>query len=229
MGFAIVLTVFACSAAAIGSAELAIAALSLALGAFGAASAFDRRRMLRLLSTQHAAQKASFERLRLVLSAVERREPDPGATARSDIPDDMQLDPVSTELAELVAGVERGARVLCVGTGRIACVPPSVERLEVVEPGVGALAERPHGLFSHVLIEPSCLQAADATDLRWLRRAFRWQHDTVIALPARAGRQGIETLGNAIEATLGVAERERVLSVRAPLGGGFGWGQHEHR
>ncbi|WP_413316663.1 hypothetical protein AA0Z99_08475 [Agrococcus sp. 1P02AA] len=202
----------------------AIATLSLSLGALAISTALDSRATLRLLRSQRAAQQAGYERMRQILATLEslrseRAEQPVSPTTREP------ADARSRDVLDLIAGATMRARILLIGGPLPESLPEDADVVEVVEPGDAALPSLAHGSHTHVLIEPAALAQCDPEELRWLRRAFRWQHDTVIAIPTRSGSVGIDTLSAAIGASLATEHRDRVLAVWAPFGGGSDWGR----
>ena len=200
----------------------ALTALAIAIAALSAMAAIDRREMMRLLRTQRNAQNASYERLRKILAATESPSPKPVARATVPSAPIVPLDRRSADVSALVQDGGPRTRALLVG-GAAPLQPPDAA-FDLVGAGSDELTQVPHGLHTHILIEPDSLADANADDLRWLRRAFRWQHDTVIALPSRYGPGALAALSKALESPIATESAGELVRVSAPFGGGADWG-----
>lgn len=222
---AVALAVAAAVLAVLSLLLAAIATLSLSVGALALSSALHSRDSLRMLRSQRTAQQSGYERMRQILTALEGLQR--GAAERPGTATEQQprLDARSEDVIHLLAGATSRSRVLLIGGPLPDVVPRDTDAIDVAEPGAATLPAVPHGLHTHVLIEPTILARCDPDDIRWLRRAFRWQHDTVIAVPTRLGDAGLEALSAALSAPLATERRDRVTAVWAPLGGGSDWGR----
>lgn len=207
-----------------GMAGPAVAALAGAVAALAALATADRREMMRLLRTQRSAQNAAYERMRRILAATESLpsgRPDGAQVAMAPAP---PIDPRSADVAALVGEGGPGVRALLIGGELPAALPRTVVPIELVELGADRLSAVPHRLHTHILIDLSAITRASHDDLRWLRRAFRWQHDTVIAIPARSAQPAREALSAALGSALATTVAGDLIHVSAPLGGGPDWG-----
>lgn len=207
---------------AINQLGLALTALAIAIAAISVIASVDRREMLRLLRTQRNSQNAAYERLRQILAATESAASKRPEKERSPSAPAVPLDSRSADFAALVQSAGPRTRALLVGGS--APLRPSGVPFDLVRMGGDDLSRVPHGLHTHVLIEPAVLAEASADDLRWLRRAFRWQHDTVIAIPERDRSDGLAALEKALGSPIATLPAGGLVSVAAPLGGGAAWG-----
>lgn len=223
-GVAVALAIAAAGLAVLAPLPAAIATLSLSVGALAVSTALANRDSLRVLRSQRTAQQSGYERMRQILEALEvlqGTDAERLALAREQ----PAMDPRSEDVHHLLAGAAPRSRVLLIGGPLPEVMPIDKDSIDVAEPGTATLQLVPHGLHTHVLIEPSALARCSAEEIQWLRRAFRWQHDTLIAVPMRSGDAGLNALSAALSAPLATERRDRVTAVWAVLGGGRDWGR----
>ncbi|SDS35442.1 hypothetical protein [Agrococcus carbonis] len=161
------------------------------------------------LATSRRSIAAVYERDRQILTALERNREE-SADSSLALRDDISAIPASASsvlrqelksvttvrredpsaeepFAEIVAtaiqhaGARARVAVLTSSSGakQLRVIDTAIE-LRVARWGTPQVAALPHAYFTHVLLDLDSVGAAEEGDLVWLRRALRWQLDTVI-------------------------------------------------